>query len=441
MLQIGQIVLLTVVLLAWHSSNPVITYSAADTLLADPRPWNSTAGDHAVKSKLIAHKRRQHPQRNRTRSVITVSRRQQFPSGSQQQQRLFSLNFFHDLHVHLGLISETNRTTTTASTSTRAVSRQPPRRPAKQRHPRVQPTPVSGLADELLPMGYPWYANSHVPFRYRYKYSSSYLPATKLQGEDPTVAIIRTVDPCVLSRWNFELPFSELPNMLAKLLASDMISGETTAAKSRYVFELLHLTLDSYQKMDPSGDVFDIPPGTDLGRCNFKKTDDPLYHSVNNLLKLYSDKSTTTERLFALVKAAKACLGKEDQPFPLELLPCLDFSFGSDQVLKLSVHKSIFGNEELCRLYLSPVVSGCVPVDQHPCTAVYIEFLNSFARTFYQCPETTGEKQHSVSMANKAAGDVSTGTGESRSTIRIRLQQWQLLMLTLALTSISSRVS
>lgn len=51
----------------------------------------------------------------------------------------------------------------------------------------------------------------------------------------------------------------------------------------------------------------------------------------------------------ALVKAAKGCLGKEDQPFPLELIPCLDFSFGSDQVLKLSMHSSIFGNAELCR--------------------------------------------------------------------------------------------
>lgn len=64
------------------------------------------------------------------------------------------------------------------------------------------------------------------------------------------------------------------------------------------MFELLHLSQDSYLHLESSaGDVFEIPMGFDLGKCNLKKSEDPLLTSVNHLLKLYSDQAPTTDLL------------------------------------------------------------------------------------------------------------------------------------------------
>lgn len=41
-----------------------------------------------------------------------------------------------------------------------------------------------------------------------------------------------TTDTCSLARWNREIPFAELPNMVLEFLTSDTISGNSTANKS-----------------------------------------------------------------------------------------------------------------------------------------------------------------------------------------------------------------
>ena len=66
---------------------------------------------------------------------------------------------------------------------------------------------------------------------------------------------------------------------------------------SRFIGELLHLSLDSYLNMEASGDVFEIPQGFELSKCNFKKSEDPLSRSVNHLLTLYAERGTTSELL------------------------------------------------------------------------------------------------------------------------------------------------
>ncbi|OWA50401.1 hypothetical protein BV898_14920 [Hypsibius exemplaris] len=427
----------------------------------DPQP-SSLSSSHKLQQQeatsrprttpVSSHKRHAHrnPYRNRTQSVkkLTAS-----GDGVVTSSKVFSQHFFHNLQTHLSL-----RLGTSEDNEMRKKEhepRSPPRPPtggggrdnmARQRTARVlgASSPEQPDVEDLFPHGMPWQQNSHVPFRYRYKYSS-YFYTPKAQPEDPTAS---RIDPCMLARWNYELPFSELPNMASGLLASDMMSGETTNAKARFMGELLSLSLESYLSLESSaGDVFEIPAGFDLTKCNLKKAEDePLLTSVNQLLKLYSDRAATTDLLLGLTKAAKACLSREEQQqgqgqgsFPLELVPCLDFSFGSEQVLKQVTPKSIFYNEEICRKYLNPNIRDCIPLQPtHPCGADHIEALNKFARQYYQCPEPVLDGQGSPGdVQHLEDDDYGSSSGGSRSRGPSPSQSLTLTLFILALISIA----
>ena len=43
----------------------------------------------------------------------------------------------------------------------------------------------------------------------------------------------KQIDLCMLARWNRELPFAELPNMMLEFLASDNVSGVAAYDKSK----------------------------------------------------------------------------------------------------------------------------------------------------------------------------------------------------------------
>ncbi|GAU95669.1 hypothetical protein RvY_07252 [Ramazzottius varieornatus] len=398
----------TVKKLAGHTTSPSLDDTSAITL--------------QTKLPAIAHTLRRHNHPHTARRNHTAQSTQR----TKTRTTSFSQNLLHELQVHLGL----RLATTTPHILERKMT--------KSRSPRVMQNPTTPGQDELQPLGAPIYANSHVPFRYRYKYSTYYYPVKALPA-DLSETSARTVDPCMLARWNFELPFSELPNMAAGLLANDMVSGESTTAKARFIAELLRLSLDSYVQMESSGDVFEIPQGFDLSKCNFKKSEDPLSLSVNHLLKLYAERSATSELLLDLVKASKACLGSEDRSVPLELLGCVDFSFGSEQVLQQQSYRSIFANDEICRRYLQPNFRDCLPLETHPCNTDHIETLNTFARFFYLCPDL-GNRSASVSTSG-AFHPASHPDGASAASLNSQSPQAlvspQLLTLALALASIA----
>lgn len=83
-----------------------------------------------------------------------------------------------------------------------------------------------------------WYGNSYIPHRYRCQ-TAGFCSAGAIAGEPVEELHLTTplstysTQPCILARWNFELPFTELPNMVAGGLATDLISGDTLPEKSR----------------------------------------------------------------------------------------------------------------------------------------------------------------------------------------------------------------
>ena len=92
-----------------------------------------------------------------------------------------------------------------------------------------------------------------------------------------------------------------------------------------------------------------------------------------------------------MVDAAKACLPQGPNITNPEVLACIDFSLGPDQMLKLETPHSMFGSAEICRRQLSPDMFKCVPkAVGSPCKMEHLATLNLFARNFYLCSEAMG---------------------------------------------------
>ncbi|GAU87643.1 hypothetical protein RvY_00459-2 [Ramazzottius varieornatus] len=220
-----------------------------------------------------------------------------------------------------------------------------------------------------------------------------------------TEAPQKSVDLCMLARWNRELPFAELPNMALDFLATNLISGNTTSDKAKFMYEFLTVSVEAYEKYNSSADIFTIPASFDINTCNIKvsktqlvnaatavQQEEPIMTSLRHMLSLYSNKSTDADDLTDVVNAAKACLPQGPNITNPEVLPCIDFSLSPDQMLKLETPHSMFGSAEICRRQLSPDMFKCVPkVVGNPCKMEHLATLNLFARNFYLCSEAIGE--------------------------------------------------
>ncbi|XP_055342285.1 uncharacterized protein LOC129590879 isoform X2 [Paramacrobiotus metropolitanus] len=112
----------------------------------------------------------------------------------------------------------------------------------------------------------PWYLNAYVPYRYRHKHYMADLAANmsaQAAADQAQAALTNKAqdsstpptDLCVLEKWNRELPFTELPNMLLTFLANDDISGSDVGSKANF---LDRATL-AYQQQNKNGDsIFKI---------------------------------------------------------------------------------------------------------------------------------------------------------------------------------------
>ncbi|XP_055328117.1 uncharacterized protein LOC129581198 isoform X2 [Paramacrobiotus metropolitanus] len=250
-----------------------------------------------------------------------------------------------------------------------------------------------------------WYGNSYIPYRYRCQ-SSIVCSANRIArlldsdnhsliDRDHPADRIQKIPFCSLVRLNYELPFTELPNLVAATLSSDMLSGNTMVQKLRFLLEIFQASLDKYMTSDSSGEIFVAPQNSDSSTCKFKRSTEPLMRSLYTFMNILSTREGGEGFVTALTKSAKACKDKEDEYYPLSLLPCLDFSVGSEQVLLLQDQRTLFGNQELCRRFLKVNISRCLLMDQpHSCTEEHLVALNNFARRFYMC---VGILQHSSS--------------------------------------------
>lgn len=88
-----------------------------------------------------------------------------------------------------------------------------------------------------------WYLTSYIPFDLRNGLNETTENATlttlydRIGTKNVTNNIVarkakRKSELCALARWNMELPFSELPNMMLTYLASINVSGDTAQSKA-----------------------------------------------------------------------------------------------------------------------------------------------------------------------------------------------------------------
>ncbi|OQV16243.1 hypothetical protein BV898_09552 [Hypsibius exemplaris] len=267
-----------------------------------------------------------------------------------------------------------------------------------------------------------WQGNSYIPYRYRCQ-SSKYCRPGPVQPPVPVPrdAKVTRASGCALLRWNYELPFTEMPNLVFSFLATDMISGPSIQVKSRFLASLLHTGLNAFMNSNSSSLVFTIPEEVDTAYCKIKRSVEPAIKSLYQMLNIYT--SRDHKSLLTLVHAAKCCLDQRDQkdPFPMELLPCLDFSFGSEELLNLTQPRSLFGNPELCRRYLRYNISNCLPARPHSCNEKHLLTLNIFAQRFYMCAGSLPFSMSNQTIQNPldyedeiAYARVSTATGPNR---------------------------
>ncbi|XP_055354283.1 uncharacterized protein LOC129599938 [Paramacrobiotus metropolitanus] len=115
--------------------------------------------------------------------------------------------------------------------------------------------------------------------------------------------------------------------------------------------------------------------------------EEPIYTAVKRLTSLYTNASSDNTLLLEIVLSAKKCYPKDTAP-PKQIIPCLDHSVGVAQVTSLENSTSVFGNEEVCRKFLNPNITSCIPQDStFPCTAVDLTNLNVFVRNYYLCKD------------------------------------------------------
>ncbi|XP_055353807.1 uncharacterized protein LOC129599550 [Paramacrobiotus metropolitanus] len=301
-----------------------------------------------------------------------------------------------------------------------------------------------------------WYYDSYVPYRYSY-YAESSAPSVYTTPSPANTA--EKVDVCTLARWNLELPFSELPNMILRFIASENISGSSDAGKARFMLEVLNTSAETYGNLPEKANIFQIDKSYDLKQCNiqikrrnatqlenptptmnvtagnnttahkhlakiqkwrsknlhkgslicrspevaqfieechFPPPEEPIFAGIAQLKSVYlntsgADGNATTAKdvLSNLITAAKNCYPADVKP-DVHLAPCLDFSLDAAQLRSLSTAGSVFGNEDLCRKFLTPDVKKCTtppPSAVSRCSSADLLTLNVFARNFYLCEE------------------------------------------------------
>jgi hypothetical protein len=282
------------------------------------------------------------------------------------------------------------------------------------------------MSSAYRPYGYgygygPSYYDSYTPYRARYGEYMTTTPSPIIQGQAQTPAPPpkKDVDLCTLARWNREIPFSELPNMVLDFLANDTISGTSTSQKAEFVFTFFKASVDAYENYNSSSDIFTIPVAYDLKKCNFQSgagfdvtkpapagPEEPLLTAVRSIINMYSNQTTDSSKIGELqdiVSAVKECLPRGGVVLHPEVLPCLDFSLTPDQLLKLEEPHSIFANGEVCKRHLNPDMFKCVKTPTgkvSSCTVENLLALNVFARNYYLC---TDELEKSTAERLKTA--------------------------------------
>ncbi|OQV13905.1 hypothetical protein BV898_11900 [Hypsibius exemplaris] len=252
--------------------------------------------------------------------------------------------------------------------------------------------------------GYPSPYSTYVPYRNHYgSYYETTTPSplinTNQAALNVPVAPKKDVDLCTLARWNRELPFAEMPNMIIEFLANDTVSNATTSEKARFVYDFFKSSTDAYAAYDSASDIFTIPSGYDLSQCNFGSTqnfnptspagnvEEPILTAARAIINTYSNASKDADALKDVVDAAKLCLPRGGVVSQPQVLPCLDFTLNPDQLLKLEEPHSIFGSGEICRRSLNPDMFKCVPAasEAGACKLEHLVALNAFARNYYLC--------------------------------------------------------
>ncbi|XP_055353817.1 uncharacterized protein LOC129599555 [Paramacrobiotus metropolitanus] len=149
--------------------------------------------------------------------------------------------------------------------------------------------------------------------------------------------------------------------------------------------------------------------------------EEPFVTSIHNLLAKYTNTSENLDLLSDLQNAAKACLvdGKPGSSAPAF---CLDFSLDAGQITAVGNDDSIFGNEDVCRVYLNPNVS-CLNINAanrtaSPCGLKQLTTLLVFARNFYLCAEPVGNNllEYAISLQPTTTTTTTTTTTPTTTT-------------------------
>ncbi|GAU95130.1 hypothetical protein RvY_06805 [Ramazzottius varieornatus] len=248
----------------------------------------------------------------------------------------------------------------------------------------------------------------YVPFRDKYKQpptSVVYPTVFYATSNQPTQRKVeKQYEMCTLARWNRELPFTELPNMMMHFLTNDNVSGNTTEDKSGFLQQFLQDALQAYNTYNSSADVFTLFAGYDLAYCRFQNTtgvnltttignatiEEPLITAMRHIFHLYANSTKNNTLLQDTVTAMKNCapgqtsqLGVPMEMFFASTVPCQNFALGPEDLLNLTNAQSVFGNSEICHRRLNPTIASCAAFSY--CNQDDLIALNLFARNFYLC--------------------------------------------------------
>ena len=217
----------------------------------------------------------------------------------------------------------------------------------------------------------PYYYDTYVPYRYRYLTDSnetkSNTTATSNGMTSPTVPpIVKSINLCTLARWNMELPFTELPNMVMSFLADDKISGVSGQDKAGFFYNFLTTTAESYGSLNATTNVFIIPPSYDLKVCNFNVDQPSLLGRMDNEAALLVMGNGTS------LKPADSTTGNSNWTVSL--------TTSAPDALKTSTQGAWFNNAALMNVWREKVRNG----DRSVC--VIASFAN--VRALYSSCET-----------------------------------------------------
>ncbi|OQV18419.1 hypothetical protein BV898_07621 [Hypsibius exemplaris] len=241
-----------------------------------------------------------------------------------------------------------------------------------------------------------------------------------------------SVDPCVLMRWNRELPFTEIPRMTIGFLANDSVSGDSIAAKSQFLKEFFSMTRAAFGTGDPSFDAFAVPNDTNWEVCqlrspgrrsqssdftfvpgpaagstkcliatrmkieiaecgqNIRSTEpeeavEIVYTAIDRISDLYTNDSAESSNVFRdLVRASALCSAVPS------IETCLNFALSAEDFWSLKNPVAIFSNEEVCRRFLQPNKQRCLDAakslpERNACGLRELTTIIAFARQFFLC--------------------------------------------------------